>query len=66
MEKFSLTYSGIIVMVAGPMLVQYVGFSDTCANEIADKIPVFIGAVMALIGRYRLGGVSVAGWKGKK
>lgn len=63
MEKFSLTYSGIIVMVVGPILSQKLGLSDACGTEVANLVPTLLGAVVALIGRYRAGGVTVAGFK---
>jgi len=61
MNKFSLTYAGIIVMIAGPFLTQTLGLSEACGTEIANQIPVWGGALMALIGRYRAGGIKISG-----
>jgi len=63
MQNFSLTYSGIIVMVVGPLLTQYLGLTETCGAELANQVPVLIGAVVALVGRYRAGGITVAGMR---
>lgn len=53
---------GILVSVIGTLLVQY-GFSETCANELIQNVPLAIGAVMAWIGRVRAGGVNAVGFK---
>lgn len=63
MKDFSLTYSGIIVMVVGPLLSQNLGLSDACGTELANLVPTLIGAIVALVGRYRVGGVTVAGFR---
>lgn len=60
--KFSTTIIGIIVMVAGTLLVDY-GFSQECATEITDKIPLLVGAIIAWFGRYNAGGINVFGAK---
>ena len=60
--KYSLTMGGILVSVIGTLLVQY-GFSETCANELIQNVPLAIGAVMAWIGRVRAGGVNAVGFK---
>lgn len=65
MKDFSLTYSGIIVMVVGPLLSQQLGLSDACGTELANLVPTLIGAIVAFIGRYRAGGINVAGFKVK-
>jgi uncharacterized membrane protein YeaQ/YmgE (transglycosylase-associated protein family) len=65
MKNFSLTYSGIIVMVAGPFLTQALGLSEACGTEIANLIPVLIGAAMSLVGRYRAGGITMSGTRKK-
>ena len=65
--KYSLTYTGIIVMVAGTWLVNSLGLTDSCATELTSKAteyaPLLVGAVMALIGRNRAGGISTLGVK---
>lgn len=49
-----LAISGILVAVAGPLLVQYLGISDACGTEVAGKLaeyaPVIAGSVMAFVG----------------
>lgn len=57
--NYSLTIGGIFVSVAGTFLVQW--FTPSCAGEIADKIPLLIGAGMAWYGRVRLGDVTALG-----
>ena len=59
--KYSITMAGIIVMVAGTFLAQF--FTEGCATEIADKLPLVIGAVVAWVGRMRAGGVDMFGAK---
>lgn len=58
--KFSLTYVGIITAVAVPLLAKY-GFSESCSNELVNVAIPLIGALVAVIGRYRAGGVSILG-----
>ena len=60
--KYSITYSGIIIAVAGTFLMNY-GFSEVCASEISNNIPVVIGGIIAAWGRFRLGGVNALGVK---
>lgn len=50
-------------MVVGPLLSQNLGLSDACGTELANLVPTLIGAIVALIGRYRVGGVTVAGFR---
>ena len=54
-------------MVAGTWLVNSLGLTDSCATELTSKAteyaPLLVGAVMALIGRSRAGGVSTLGIK---
>ncbi len=67
MQKFSLTISGILVMVVGTFLVESIGISEACSGEIQVKIsqylPLVGGAVMAWIGRIRKGDVTNLGFK---
>lgn len=72
MKNFSLTYAGILVAVVGTFLVQ-AGFSESCTSEIVDKaplllekVPLIVGGLMAWIGRYRVGGVTLAGFRDKR
>jgi hypothetical protein len=62
MTKFSLTYTGIIIAVAGTMLANW-GFSEGCSNEIITNVPVIIGGLIAAIGRWKAGGINVFGVK---
>lgn len=63
---YSLSYGGILVAVAGALIAQF-GFSDGCSTEIMAKLSPVIGmipgAILSLIGRYRLGGVTPLGFK---
>ena len=65
MKNFSLTYSGIIVMIVGPLLSQQLGLSDVCGTEVANLVPTLLGAVVAFVGRYRAGGITMAGTRKK-
>ena len=60
--NYSLTIGGIIIMVAGTLLVEW-GFSESCAGEITTKVPLALGAVVAWIGRVRAGGITLLGFK---
>jgi len=64
--KYSLTQGGILVAVVGTLVVQ-LGFSDSCSNEITQKLvdyaPLVIGGITAWIGRFRAGGVTMAGFR---
>lgn len=61
MKNFSLTASGIILAVGGTLLTQW--FSESCTDEILKNAPLFLGAVVAWIGRVRAGGMDVLGFK---
>lgn len=67
MKGYSLTLSGVLVMVFGTFLVQNLGISEACSGELQVKvtewIPLVGGAVMAWIGRIRKGDVTAAGIK---
>lgn len=60
----SKTYVGVFVALAGPLLLN-LGFSEACSGEITGVVLPLLaalpGAVMALVGRFRLGGVTVLG-----
>ena len=58
----SLTISGVIVSVAGTLLVKY-GFTETCSSEIITNIPLIVGGLMAWIGRVRAGGITALGFR---
>jgi hypothetical protein len=64
--KYSLTQGGILIAVLGTLAVQFLGssgISETCSNELASTIPLLIGGITSWIGRYRRGGVTIAGFK---
>lgn len=63
MAKYSVTISGILIMVVGSFLVDYVGLTEKCGSEIANKVPLLIGGVLAWYGRWKAGGISLGGWK---
>ena len=58
--SYSLTYIGIIISVAGTFLV-HAGFTEACSNEIVTNVPLLFGSLLAFIGRYRAGGVTLLG-----
>jgi hypothetical protein len=62
--NYSLTYTGVIVLLLSG-LAKYAGLT-LGDDQITSFVLVgaqFIGALVALIGRYRAGGVSVLGRK---
>lgn len=62
MNKYSVTYAGILVSVAGTVLL-HLGFSQACSNEIVSNSPLAVGSIIALWGRWRTGGVNWLGIK---
>ena len=58
----SLTISGIVVSVAGTLLMKW-GFSEVCTSEIIANAPLVIGGLMSYWGRIRQGDVN---WFGVK
>lgn len=63
MKGFSLTIGGLLLVVILPILIQGLGFTESCAGEIATIAPTLPGLIMAWIGRYRKGDITVAGFK---
>jgi hypothetical protein len=55
-----MTYKGVIAMIALPLLAQ-LGFSDACGSEVVQVLLMAPGAVAALYGRFRVGGVNMFG-----
>ena len=53
----SITIIGILVAVAGPILIN-VGFSETCSNEIVTMAPALVGGLIAWFGRVRKGDIT--------
>lgn len=62
MGNFSLTLAGVVVSVAGTLLVKF-GFDEACSSQIIQLAPVLIGGAISYIGRIRAGGLSLAGFK---
>ena len=62
MKNYSLTIAGVVVSVAGTLLVRF-GFSEVCSNEIVTLAPALVGGFMSYIGRIRKGDVSMGGFK---
>lgn len=62
MKNYSMTMGGIIVMVVGSLLMDY-GFTEGCAGEISNQVPLIIGAIVTYIGRMRKGDVTPLGFK---
>lgn len=55
----SLTYTGIITMIAGTWLVNTLGLSESCSGELTSKAveygPLVIGGILSAWGRLRIG-----------
>jgi hypothetical protein len=62
MSKFSLTLTGVVVSVAGTLLMKY-GFSESCSNELITNTPLLIGGIITWIGRVRQGDVNLFGMR---
>lgn len=60
--KYSMTISGILIAIIGPVLVN-VGLSESCSSEVTAYLPVLIGGIIAWIGRYRKGDITVGGFR---
>lgn len=60
--KYSLTQGGILVAVVGTLLVKF-GFTETCSNEIISIAPTLVGGVIAWIGRFRKGDLTLGGFR---
>lgn len=60
--SYSLTYSGVIVMVIG-FIFQLAGvpLAEGNAESFVKFGAELIGVIMALYGRYRLGGINALG-----
>lgn len=62
MQNYSTTYAGIIVIVLGWLgLASLV--SSTEVSTIVDNILQLVGIIVAIVGRYKAGGVSMLGVK---
>lgn len=60
--QYSITLTGIIVMVAGTLLVN-MGFTEECAGQITEYIPLLVGAAISWYGRVRGGDVTPLGFR---
>lgn len=62
MQNYSTTYAGIIVIV-----LVWLGLaslvSSTEVSTIVDNILQLVGIIVAIVGRYKAGGVSMLGVK---
>ncbi len=64
--KFSLTYTGIIVSVVGYLLNKFgVPFESGQVEVVVANGVIVAGWVIAIIGRWRHGDISVCGFKKK-
>ena len=65
--KYSVVIGGLVVMIVGSVLVDTLGFTESCATEMTAKIteyiPLVVGGAMAWWGRVRMGGVTLLGRK---
>lgn len=59
---YSKTYAGIIIVILGWLGVAH-WVSDTEVGVIVDNVIQLIGVITAIVGRYKAGGVNVAGFK---
>lgn len=57
--KYSLTYTGIILMA----LVSYFGMTYEEAEAWLKTTSVIIAGLIALYGRWRMGDINLLGWK---
>lgn len=60
--KYSLTQAGILGMIALPLLVK-LGLSESCAGEVWTYALMAPGALAAWYGRWRMGGLSLGGFR---
>lgn len=64
MTNYSLTYTGTIVMVLSFVFkISGVDFDEGKFTEVINGLFMLIGAFQSLYGRWRLGGVNIAGVK---
>lgn len=63
-NNYSLTYSGIIVSLLG-LVVHFTGLplAEAEVTEIGSHLAALVGAIIAIIGRYRIGDVTLLGVK---
>lgn len=67
MKNFSLISGGVLVAILGPILINTIGFTEACSNEITGKvveyIPLLIGGAMSWIGGVKSGAMTKLGGK---
>ena len=60
--NYSLTYAGLLVIIAG-----WLGIGDLITSEnaaiIVNNVVQLIGIIATIYGRYRAGDVTIAGFK---
>lgn len=59
---YSKTYAGIIIVILGWLGVAH-WVTDTEVGLVVDNVIQLIGVITAIVGRYKAGGVNVAGFK---
>lgn len=62
MKNYSVTYAGVILAVIVP-LIGNLGFSEQCSSEVGQFILTAPGLIVALVGRFRQGDVTIFGSK---
>lgn len=65
--KFSLTYSGVLVMAVGFVFTTAgVPFVEGDVQTTIATITSFCGAAITLFGRWRVGGINIFGFRNKQ
>ncbi len=67
MKNYSSTQAGILIAVAGSLLI-YFGFSESCSQEIISLsnawiVPLVSGGAFAWIGRLKKGDITPLGFR---
>ena len=62
MQNYSLTYAGVIVSVLGYLLTKAgIPFAPEQLAQVVANGVIVVGWLMALKGRYRIGGINLCG-----
>ena len=62
MKGYSMTMTGIIISVAGTLLLK-AGFSEVCSNELISTAPLIIGGIISWYGRLRGNDLTMGGFR---
>lgn len=61
--KYSITQGGILAAFVGLIVTQTGWFTDGCAGEVTNLIVPSLGLVAAWLGRWRVGDITLAGFR---